>query len=76
VALDSLKARWNKTTGEEMPDDIASLTVRQIMRAVELTEKGITVVIPKDPRKAAAEDSDSMPDWDRQDEKNGNAYGS
>tara|TARA_R110000822_G_scaffold17178_6_gene57967 strand:+ start:1917 stop:2144 length:228 start_codon:yes stop_codon:yes gene_type:complete len=74
--IDSLKARWKQKTGEEMPDDIASLTVRQIMRAVELTELGITVVIPKEPSNVAADDSVSMADWDRQDEKNGNAYGS
>ena len=76
MALDSMKARWKQKTGEEMPDDIASLTVHQIMRAVELTEQGITVVVPKAVEPVAADDGDSMADWDRQDEKNGNAYGS
>ena len=76
MALDSMKARWKQKTGEEMPDDIALLPIDRIRRAVELTEKGITVVVPKAVEPVAADDGDSMMEWDSSDEKHLNAYGS
>ena len=44
--LQKLHLRWHKKTGEDMPANIASLPLDKIRRAVELTEKGITVVVP------------------------------
>jgi hypothetical protein len=64
MALDSLKARWKQKTGEDMPDNIASLPLDRIRRAVEMTEKGITVVVPKAVVAVEAAE-ESMVAWDR-----------
>ena len=62
--IQTLKRRWQKKTGEDMPDNIASLPLDRIRRAVDLTEKGITVVVPK--TVAAVEVAEeSMVAWDR-----------
>lgn len=65
--LQSLHLRWHNKTGEDMPVEIASLPIDRIRRAVELTEKGITVVVP---REAAAtptpESESSLRDWDEE----------
>ena len=74
--IQKLHLRWHKKTGEDMPVDIAKLPLDRIRRAVELTEKGITVAVPKYSLPPAEPDEDSMMDWDRQDDKKGNAYGS
>ena len=72
-----LHCRWAEAdNGNPMPDDIASQSIKVIRKAVAWREKGITVVVTKEPRHVAADDSNSMADWDRQDDKNGNAYGS
>ena len=74
--IQKLHLRWHKKTGEDMPLDIAKLPLDRIRRAVELTEKGITVAVPKYSPQPAETVEESMMDWDRQDDKNGNAYGS
>lgn len=74
--LQQLHSEWHRITGEDMPQHIADLHIATIRRAVELRRKGITVGVLK-PRPIEVEsDTSSLMDWDRQDEKNGNAYGS
>jgi len=76
IMRDSLKARWRQLTGEEMPDDIAGLPTPQMKRAVELTEAGMVVCIPKTPVVIPVSADDSMLEWDSSDEGRLNAYGS
>ena len=73
---DSLKARWLQLTGEEMPDDIAELPVLRMKRAVELTEAGMVVVIPKAAVSVPVTTDDSLAEWDTQDDGHLNSYGS
>jgi hypothetical protein len=75
MELEALKARWLVKTGEEMPDEIASLPMERIRKAVTWREAGVMVGVPK-ALEPVEEDESSMVDWDRQDQKNGNAYGS
>jgi hypothetical protein len=75
MELEALKARWLVKTGEEMPDEIASLPMERIRKAVTWCEAGVMVGVPK-ALEPVEEDESSMVDWDRQDQKNGNAYGS
>lgn len=63
--LQQLYLRWHKKTGEDMPLNIASLSLDRIRRAVELTEKGITVVIPKAVEPMVEVAADSMMQWDK-----------
>jgi len=72
--IQQLHLRWHNKTGEDMPLDIAKLSLDRIRRAVELTEKGITVAVPKYSPPPAETVEESMMDWDRQDDKNGNAF--
>ena len=76
IMRDSLKARWRQLTGEEMPNDIAGLPVPQMKRAVELTEAGMVVFIPKTPVNVPESEDDSLAEWDSSDDKHLNAYGS
>ena len=76
MALDSLKARWKQKTGEEMPEDIASQPLMIVAKAVRLCEAGFTVAVGKHVEPTVEVVEDSLMDWDRQDQKNGNAYGS
>ena len=62
--LQKLHLRWHNKTGEDMPNEIVSLPIEKIRRAVELTEKGITVVIPKSVEPVAEVAADSMMEWD------------
>ena len=73
--LTKLLDRWQEKTGEPMPCSILRLPIDRIRRAVELTEAGVTVFVPFENVTVPADNSDSMADWDRQDCKNGNAYG-
>jgi hypothetical protein len=63
--LQKLHLRWHKKTGEDMPASIANLPLERIRRAVELTEKGIVVVVPKELTPVFSDAGDSMMDWDR-----------
>ena len=74
--LEKLQTRWLAKVGDIMPDAITQLPVEKVRFAVSLVEDGATVVVPKEPSNIAADDSNSMADWDRQDDKNGNTYGS
>lgn len=64
--LEKLLARWQRKTGEPMPESIARLPIDQVQAAVELTESGATVFVP-----AAVVEvkdgfgcGDSMREWD------------
>jgi hypothetical protein len=72
--LEELKEQWLEADGNPMPDDIASQPLEMIRKAVRWRKAGITVAVgkPADPTVEVAEDS--LMDWDRQDDKNGNAY--
>jgi hypothetical protein len=73
MAFDNLKARWLAKTGEPMPPEILLLPLKKICKAVLLVEAGFTVAVPKGATRTE-EVEESMMDWDRQDQKNGNAY--
>ena len=63
--LDRLKGVWLKLTKHDMPDAIASLSLDRIRRAVALTRRGDTVVVPAlRPVPQVVQDDDSMIDWD------------
>ncbi len=69
-----LHRRWHAKTNEPMPDEIAELPLKKIKYAVEQVEAGAVVGIQKAPRQVTVDES-SLEEWDRQDEKNSNAYG-
>jgi len=66
--LQKLHQRWHNKTGEDMPTNIALLPLDRIRRAVELTEQGITVVVPPVLTESAVGTYDhsdsSLSDWD------------
>jgi len=65
--LQNLHLRWHNKTGEDMPVEIASLPIDRIRRAVELTEKGITVVVPREVTATPTPGSESsLRDWDEE----------
>jgi hypothetical protein len=70
-----LRDRWEAKTGEQMPESITALPLETIRRAVELTEMGYTVGLHTPKESPPEEQPSSLTDWDRQDFKNGNAYG-
>lgn len=47
-----------------MPASIANLPLDRIRRAVELTEKGVTVVVPRELTPVISDSGDSMAEWD------------
>ena len=75
MELEELKERWQIKTGETMPDNIASQSLDLVRKAVKYCEAGFTVGIAHIFEPATEEVEESMMDWDRQDQKNGNAYG-
>ena len=62
--IQKLHLRWHKKTGEDMPVQIAALPLDKIRRAVELTEKGITVVVPPVFFPVITGAESSLRDWD------------
>ena len=64
--IQKLHLRWHKKTGEDMPANIASLPIDRIRRAVELTEQGITVAVPREcvSIQSSADSDGSLRDWD------------
>ena len=64
--LQKLHLRWHDKTGEDMPQAIASLPIEQIRKAVDWTERGITVAVPRScVHVESTSDSDgSLRDWD------------
>ena len=64
--IQKLHLRWHKKTGEDMPANIASLPIDQMRKAVDWTEKGITVAVPRScvSVESTASSDDSLRDWD------------
>jgi len=63
--IQMLHLRWHRKTGEDMPADIASLPIDQIRKAVDWTEKEITVAVPKNTAPVAEVVEESMMQWDK-----------
>lgn len=63
--IQKLHRRWHDKTGEDMPANIASLPIDQIRKAVDWTEKGITVAVPKSTAPVAEVAEESMMQWDK-----------
>ena len=69
-----LCADYTDLTGRELPEHIRKLPLSRLREALrQAREDGVIFGEPNTP--APAETS-SLMDWDRQDDKNGNAYGS
>jgi hypothetical protein len=64
--VQKLNLRWHNKTGEDMPANIASLPIDQMRKAVDWTERGITVVVPREcvSVESTASSDDSLRDWD------------
>jgi hypothetical protein len=75
MELEELKAQWLETDGSPMPEDIASQPLEMVRKAVRWRKAGITVGVGKHVEPTVEVVEDSLMDWDRQDQKNGNAYG-
>jgi methyl coenzyme M reductase subunit D len=74
--LETLKDVWRLIdNGNEMPDDIASQPIELVRKAVHWLRQGIVVAVAKEPTEIVAKAADVIADWDRQDDKNSNAYG-
>ena len=68
-----LRAEYYQITGRELPDHIRKLSLVLVKEALRQAREGIVFGDMKPPQVA---DDSSLMDWDRQDMKNGNAYGS
>jgi hypothetical protein len=68
-----LLAEYREITGRELPAYIRKLPLNRLREALRQARSGVVFGEPKQPK--AAENS-SLLDWDNQDAKNGNAYGS
>jgi hypothetical protein len=66
-----LCAEYSDLTGRELPEHIRNLPLNRLREALRQARTGVVFGEPKQPK--AAEDC-SLADWDRQDDKNGNAY--
>jgi len=68
--IEELQRRWHEATGSEMPHEIAHLPIDRITLAVELTEAGQTVFVPRDyvPAVPVSIHDDSIRDWDKDSE--------
>jgi hypothetical protein len=64
---------YHEITGKELPEHIQNLPLDGVRRAICAARNGIVFGEPKPTEKPV--DESSMMDWDRQDQKNGNAYG-
>lgn len=64
--IQKLHLRWHEKTGEDMPANIASLPIDQIRKAVDWTERGITVAVPREcvSVESTSSSDDSLRDWD------------
>lgn len=62
--IQELHLRWHNKTGEDMPQSIASLPIDRIRLAVDLTEKGIVVAVPRELAEASRESDSSIRYWD------------
>lgn len=64
--IQKLHLRWHEKTGEDMPANIASLPIEQMRKAVDWTERGITVAVPREcvSVESTSSSDDSLRDWD------------
>lgn len=76
MELETLKEQWLEADGNPMPEDIASQPLEMVRKAVRWRKAGITVAVGKPVEPTTEVVEESLMDWDRQDMKNGNAYGS
>jgi hypothetical protein len=72
--LEELKEQWLEADGNPMPDNIVSQPLEMVRKAVRWRKAGITVAVGKPVDLAGDVAENSLMDWDRQDDKNGNAY--
>ena len=63
--IQELHLRWHNETGEDMPPEIACLPIEKIRKAVDWTERGITVVVPRECVPAAVAEESSIMAWDQ-----------
>lgn len=68
-----LLAEYRRVAGKEIPDHMRRLPVSMLEEAISQARRGVVHGDPKPPKE---EDTSSLLDWDRQHQKNGNAYGS
>lgn len=68
-----LCADYADITGRDLPPHIRCLPLERLREALRQARSGIVFGEPKTP---APIESSSLVDWDNQDAKNGNAYGS
>lgn len=64
---------YRDITGRELPEHIQKLPLDRVRLAICAARNGIVFGEPKTP---APIETSSLVDWDNQDAKNGNAYGS
>jgi hypothetical protein len=67
----SLIGDYRRITGKELPEHMRRIPLPSLERAIEQARSGVVFGEPKPPKE---EDTSSLMDWDRQDDKNGNAY--
>ena len=67
-----LQAEYYELTGKALPEYIRRLPIDKLRLAIQQARAGVVFGEWKELRE---EDSGSLMDWDRQDDKNGNAYG-
>lgn len=66
-----LCAEYADIAGRELPEHIRKLPLERLREALRQARNGVVFGEPKPPTPF---DGSSLMDWDRQDEKNGNAY--
>jgi len=71
-----LKAEWLEIVKTPMPEHIASMSFEKIRFVIDAAKDGVIYGPLKTTAKTPLTDDSSLMDWDRQDMKNGNAYGS
>ena len=62
--LKDYKKRWLKKTGEPMPESISKLPLDKVRKAIQLTEAGVVVVVPKELTSVVSDGNDSITEWD------------
>jgi hypothetical protein len=68
-----LLAEYREITGRELPAYICRLSIQPLREALRQARSGVVFGEPKQPKDA---ENSSLLEWDNQDAKNGNAYGS
>jgi hypothetical protein len=74
--LETLKECWLLIDGNEMPDDIANQPIEIVRKSIHWLRQGVYPVIAKTPVVVPVSADESMAEWDGQDDKLLNSYGS